>query len=1277
MKRKKKSIWKLMSAAMLMMGCALAEIGVAHSAKDASGVGAATAADGTGFEKYIGYGYNPAEGVPLVDTANALHFSNPILDVNNSEMWANVNVKSDIDSTRQDSTNFTSSSAVETAEQIGNSISGGITGKVKMVTVNLDTKFEVNRSAITKVQEVFSYYSMLIRRRTVALQSSEIQLRKYLSAAFLADAKNIDSDLAANNFISKYGSHLLGGYTLGGLLETTNYFASSSSTVARSSSFDLKSEISAALKTVDAGASFAFSNTYGSNYDENTSTNKYHFSTYGGDDIPSLTIDDLFAYKGGELSDNKNLNYSIWTDSLNEDKSLAIVEVPKGSRMIGVWELLPETSEYAAAKPHLINAYVSQCANAVKDANYSDLVQKISLPSAEDPSISFKGYELYNDIEGDASRVLVNYVTRKNSDTSKIVTRPNTILAFDYNSGAFSGQDVEWSVSGSGKNYVTVIDKRNGVFRMGKPSTEQSAKLEMKCNGVSIITPINIEINPSMAFSGGEGTEDNPYLIANEDDFFALLANEGDVNYFEQHFRLINDLNFKGRTSSLKPLGTLGSPFKGTFDGDGHAVSGFALGKGNIVVSNDDHYGGFFGTLDGGAVKNLTLASPSIAVDLTAEDSGLAATKMVAAGALVGYSKGSSSVYNCKITNPSISIDRGTYSYTEIAPFYENASEFYVGGAIGRNEGSVDHLTVTGGSIKGMMDQGGNRLVGVGGAIGVNGYNATSSVASPITNTLIEKVSVYGELADDDWFDYRDTEVGGLVGLAMDINAENVNISMTGSGSIKASTNEKNETAYSGGLCGYIEDKTNSKNSLKNIVIKGSSDFISAASAGSKYIGFIAGGQRNDNMTECDNVNADTTYNSWKAYGSNNNDPSSGYSIGSGKKLITIASANSSSVISIDTANAKTQFVVGESFSAGSIKVTCDDEEVTDYWIDYSDFNPSLTGEYEISVSYRDEVESYKVYVTTAPISSVAVTLKDSEMVRYKDEQVTIDDFNFVAIHTNGETETIDPNKSGVSIIMDHSSNGRLFQGDNKFSFVIMIDGAEYSQSKENADQIIINAKAREFSGIHWSSGMPSFEAYTNTVLSSSSILKGASFEVEYDAGGKIVYEFITNSSLTETAYHSDGTACKSVQMSRNEANIDVVIPSISVGTNKAVICYDDYRTLEFTIIGMTDPNDHTAELNALKALIEAIPECNTMVERFEAIGNAKNYMDGLTWTSNELEALATKLQTYIDAYNSKVDKINGDIIESAEINLGVNGFSLDKRSASIISIILAIIFAI
>ncbi len=1285
MKRRRKSIKLLLSASFVLLGCAAVEIGANNNPLNVGAEAQPHLAHGTGFDKYIGYGYNPAKGVPLVDTANALHYSNPILDVNNEDMWANVNVKTDIDSTRQDSMNFTSSSAVETAETIGNAFSGGISGKVKMVTVNLDSKFEVNRSQISKVQENFSYYSMVVRRRTVALQSTENQLRNYLSAEFLSDAKMITTELAADNFLNKFGSHLLGGYTLGGLLETTNYFSSVSETAARSTSFDLKSEISASLKAVEAGATVAFSNKYGSNYDETTSTNHYHFSAYGGDAFPNLTIDDLFAIKGGEFSQDKNFNYSIWTQSLNEDRNLAIVEVPTGSRMIGVWELLPNTQDYVAAKPHLINAYVKQCANAVRDANYSDLVQKLSLPVPEAPTINVKGYELYTDVSAgkDNSKVLTNYISRSQSGMSDITLRPGQIIAFDFNESAFEGDELEWSVSSAGSDCVDILDSRAGVFKAkNNIDSKKTFTIEIKSAGVTILQIKNVSINPEMFFSGGEGTEDNPYLIANTRDFYKLIKNDENSELFDKHYRLISDLNLNDRIDgeSLNPIGSPSNPFTGSFDGDGHSISGVTFDKNNILADKTDEYGGLFGVIDGATIKNLTLSSPKLTMALKESDSDCKGTGLLFAGSLVGYSKGDSSVINCNIDNPNIDLDRGNYT-TNSSLIFDNTSDFYVGGVIGRNEGRVDHITINGGTVSAKAGNSSDkaRFVVAGGLIGYNGYK-TSSVASLTSNIEVKGTTVYAQNGDHTQWEDRTAMTGGLIGVALDCNLSNINIRYDNGGTIQAKTLQ-DEPAFCGGVLGCLFEQNPGKNNFENIAIKGKSDFINAYYKGNvkeRNIGFVSGDVKDASKIQCSNVQADTTNDNLKAFSKGDSDiVPEGYTERNGVKYIAISSMNNDQEVVIDVTNAKTDFMVGEEFSAGSIEVRADDELVNGYWLDYSAYNPNAVGEYEIVVSYKGQTESYKVTVHAAPILSIDVALRNESLAHYEGEFMNIDDFVFSAIYANGTTNEIHANDANTRIIMDDTTDEKLMEGDNIFSFIVTKDGNEFSKKNGKAGQTVVNAKGREFSSIAWVGGEPSFSAYPNTVISSSSLLKGAKFEVNFDKGGKIVYEFVTNNSLTETPYREDGVACKSVQLTRSQANVDVIIPTISLGDNVATICYDDYHTLEFNIRGDLDPNDHTEELNTLRSLVNAIAESKTLIERFQAIKAAKQYFDALTWSSSESNALGAEINDAISAYNNQVAGINDDILESVTISVSINGFSLDRRGLSAWAIILAIAFAI
>ena len=105
-------------------------------------------------------------------------------------------------------------------------------------------------------------------------------------------------------------------------------------------------------------------------------------------------------------------------------------------------------------------------------------------------------------------------------------------------------------------------------------------------------------------YSGGEGTEDNPYSIATAQDWAALSKAP---HHWSLHFTLANDIDFKN--ANLKPIGAdpQKSPFTGFFDGKGHTLQ-------NVKINSNDKSGtGLFGEVgEGGTIKNLSLEDFSV-----------------------------------------------------------------------------------------------------------------------------------------------------------------------------------------------------------------------------------------------------------------------------------------------------------------------------------------------------------------------------------------------------------------------------------------------------------------------------------------------------------------------------------------------------------------------------------------------------------------------------------------------------------------------------------------
>jgi len=229
-------------------------------------------------------------------------------------------------------------------------------------------------------------------------------------------------------------------------------------------------------------------------------------------------------------------------------------------------------------------------------------------------------------------------------------------------------------------------------------------------------------------FSGGDGTEANPYLLATSDDIGMLFSytnhNTYYVNYIGKHYRQICDISVENKqwvSVSREP----GKAFTGVYDGDGHlleylsvknyddgetkyACGLFAYTQDAVIKNLDVRYkfyrtnpsqitgnynGGFVGHMTGGRIENCIL-------------SGNMHAEAPYVGGIVGCLDGGT-VSGCHV-NSSVSGDAFITSSG-----YDNA---YVGGIAGIVvSGSIENCTLTGhvrsvgscaGGIVGQLSQG-------------------------------------------------------------------------------------------------------------------------------------------------------------------------------------------------------------------------------------------------------------------------------------------------------------------------------------------------------------------------------------------------------------------------------------------------------------------------------------------------------------------------------------------------------------------------------------------
>ena len=114
-------------------------------------------------------------------------------------------------------------------------------------------------------------------------------------------------------------------------------------------------------------------------------------------------------------------------------------------------------------------------------------------------------------------------------------------------------------------------------------------------------------------FAGGDGSKDDPYQISNGAEL-AYLAQQvnGGTTYAGSFFTLTADIQLNEQDvptanenpNSWTPIGNNKEKFQGTFDGDGHAVSGLYIKEDGTVSSSA--YKGLFGN-NTGTIQNLVV----------------------------------------------------------------------------------------------------------------------------------------------------------------------------------------------------------------------------------------------------------------------------------------------------------------------------------------------------------------------------------------------------------------------------------------------------------------------------------------------------------------------------------------------------------------------------------------------------------------------------------------------------------------------------------------------
>ena len=256
------------------------------------------------------------------------------------------------------------------------------------------------------------------------------------------------------------------------------------------------------------------------------------------------------------------------------------------------------------------------------------------------------------------------------------------------------------------------------------------------------------------AYSGGDGTVDNPYQIAKANDLAQLAVNVTEKFDASDNFILTKNINLNGH--EWTPIGQSGATFKGTFDGGGKVITG-------MKITELKQHAGLFGLVETGTIKDISVAGE---INISKETA-----LTIYAGGILGYCYGATLSGN--LTNH-VNITIATTSGI-------GGGTLYIGGVTGRTRKAVADATLVN---DGILNINGCADVKVGGIIG-EAFADIEQGATLTNNGAVSGTSSGGVCC-----------VGGLIGYSTAVLCKGTN---TGNVMGKSGYN----SVYSGGFIGY------------------------------------------------------------------------------------------------------------------------------------------------------------------------------------------------------------------------------------------------------------------------------------------------------------------------------------------------------------------------------------------------------------------------------------------------------------------------------------------
>lgn len=319
----------------------------------------------------------------------------------------------------------------------------------------------------------------------------------------------------------------------------------------------------------------------------------------------------------------------------------------------------------------------------VQDLNYI-----LSLDGSYLISYSENGKIEYHDVYtyGSNAQKYVNAIPEENIYFNILDERIKSIFKLESSDFSFYFDDNKTSL------------KDMGYLNSEKINNYSKASLYYKD---TLVYQLGIVSDRPDTFSGGEGTLDRPYLIANKNDFklmYHQLFDSKDPEVYKTCYKLVKDIDLTDEV--FYSMGSLNYCFNGVFDGGNHVIKNLSIQSAPRHDKNqtENQYTGLFSVIgEKGIVKSIQFENIKVESNYNKDSfDPKNDLSLYYIGTVTGYNKGI--IDNISITNDINTTSIDVYRNKTVN---EDRNVYVlVGGITGQNENLVSNCRISGLSFK-------------------------------------------------------------------------------------------------------------------------------------------------------------------------------------------------------------------------------------------------------------------------------------------------------------------------------------------------------------------------------------------------------------------------------------------------------------------------------------------------------------------------------------------------------------------------------------------------